>query len=185
MISAQSWDFRTLSLTLVHISPNLSVLFICKICRFLNPPPPSLRTSYVNVPKRNDADGMSREETNERTNGGEKGEEGEGNHEFLCVHRRVTGKQRKELFPEAGTDLQSLSSGKPRERERAAAEREDERVRPSTHRPWAYSLFAHTRGTRTNPHPPPPPLMSTILRTAGSMSFGAIRRVQNHETYVE
>ena len=49
---------------------------------------------------------------------------GEGNHEFLCVHRRVTRKQRKELFDEAGIgpefrDMQLASlMGKSEERER-------------------------------------------------------------------
>ena len=49
---------------------------------------------------------------------------GEGNHEFLCVHRSVTRKQRKELFDEAGIgpefrDMQLASlMGKSEERER-------------------------------------------------------------------
>ena len=52
---------------------------------------------------------------------------GEGNHEFLCVHRRVTRKQRKELFDEAGIgpefrDMQLASltgqTQRPTERER-------------------------------------------------------------------
>ena len=37
-------------LPLVRISRNLSVLFVRKIEQFLNPPPPSMRTSYVYGP---------------------------------------------------------------------------------------------------------------------------------------
>ena len=63
----------------------------------------------------------------------------------------MTGKQRKELFAEAGTDpdrpIETSEVENPG-RKRAAAEREDERVRPSTFRPWAYSLSLPTQEAR-------------------------------------
>lgn len=72
--------------------------------------------------------------------------------------------------------------GSPR-KERDAAERESG-LGPACSRPWAYSTllpFAHTRSTRPNPHPPPVPLMSTILHGASTPPLA--RRIARYKGY--
>ena len=63
-----------------------------------------------------------------------------------------------------------ISYGEDRGKERDAAERESG-LGPAAGLGPTLPLLAHTRSTRTNPHPPPP-LMSTHLRGAGTVSFG-------------